>query len=82
MTFWSVFPLVLLFVLFFLKVPVAYSMIISAASYFIFAPNAMDITMMVQKMISANSSFVYLAIPFFTCAGVVFYYSGDRKSVL
>lgn len=76
MTFWSLFPIILLFILFFLKVPVAYSMILSAASYFLFSPNNLDITMLLQKMISANSSFTYLAIPFFTTAGVIFNYSG------
>lgn len=76
MTFWSIFPIIILFVLFFLKVPVAYSMIIAAVSYFLFCPGTPDISMLLQKMISANSSFTYLAIPFFTCAGVVFGYSG------
>lgn len=82
MTFWSVFPIIVLFVMFFLKVPVAYSMIISAASYFLFCPDTPDISMMIQKMISANSSFTYLAIPFFTCAGVVFEYSGITRRLM
>ncbi len=82
MSFWSIFPIIVLFIMFFLKVPVAYSMIIAASSYFIFCPGTMDVSMMIQKMISANSSFTYLAIPFFTCAGVVFDYSGITKRLM
>lgn len=82
MTFWTFFPLVLMLILFFLNIPCAYSMIIAAAVYFIFAPNSMSLDMMMQKMISANSSFTYLAIPFFICAGVVFDYSGITKRLM
>lgn len=38
MNFWMIFPAVILFVLFFMRVPVAYSMIISGAVYFLFNP--------------------------------------------
>lgn len=82
MSFWAFFPIIVLFVLFFLKVPVAYSMIIAATSYFFLCPGTPDISMMMQKMISANSSFTYLAIPFFTCAGVVFGYSGITSRLM
>ncbi|OOB80193.1 MAG: C4-dicarboxylate ABC transporter [Epulopiscium sp. Nuni2H_MBin003] len=82
MDFWTLFPILLLFVLFFLKVPVAYSMIISSIVYFNFAPDSPNVAVMVQKMIAANSSFTYLAIPFFTCAGVVFGYAGITKRLL
>lgn len=69
-------------VLFFLNVPVAYSMIMSGAVYFLFAPNSMSLDMMMQKMVSANSSFTYLAIPFFVCAGVVFEYAGITRRLM
>ena len=82
MSFWSICPIVILFLLFFLKVPVAYAMIASAASYFLFSPQDLEITMMIQKMVSANSSFTYLAIPFFTMSGVVFNYAGITERML
>ncbi len=82
MTFWSVFPIVILFVLMFMKVPVAYSMILSATSYFLFSPQHLEIMMMLQKMVSANSSFTYLAIPFFTLSGVIFNYAGITERLL
>ncbi len=82
MTFWSVFPLVLMLVLFFLRIPVAYSMIIAGGIYYLANPDAMDIVMLCQKLVSANSSFIYLAIPFFTCAGVVFNYAGITRRLM
>jgi tripartite ATP-independent transporter DctM subunit len=33
-------------------------------------------------MIAANESFVFLAIPFFTCAGVIFNYSGITRKLM
>ena len=71
MTFWTVFPIALLFLLFFLKIPVAFAMLMASAAYYLFSPDSMNITMMIQKMVAANSSFTYLAIPFFTCAGEI-----------
>ena len=69
-------------VLFFLNIPVAYSMIMAGSVYFLFAPDSMSLDMMMQKMISANSSFTYLAIPFFICAGVVFDYAGITRRLM
>ena len=82
MTFWSWFPIVILFVLFFLKVPIAYGMLVATAAYFLWGPNSMDITSLVQQMVSANQSFIFLAIPFFTGAGVIFNYSGITRRLL
>ncbi len=82
MSFWTIFPLVVLFVLFLLKIPVAYSMIISGAVYYLFSPDAMDVTLLCQKLIASNSSFIFLAIPFFTSAGVIFNYSGITRRLM
>ena len=59
MEFWTIFPLVLLFALFFLKIPVAYSMIITGVVYYLFSPNSMNIVLMCQKLVSSNSSFIW-----------------------
>lgn len=82
MSFWTIFPLILLFVLFFLKIPVAYAMIATGVVYYLFSPNSIDITLMCQKLVASNSSFIYLAIPFFTCAGVIFNYSGITRRLM
>ncbi|MDR1315974.1 MAG: TRAP transporter large permease [Spirochaetales bacterium] len=82
MNFWSFFPIVLMFLLFFLNIPVGFAMIIAASSYYLWGPNSMSVTMMCQKMIAANESFVFLAIPFFTCASVIFNYSGITRKLM
>ncbi len=82
MSFWSIFPIFFMFILFALRIPIAFSLIIASAMYYLWGPNAMNITTMCQPMVAANSSFVYLAIPFFTCAGAVFNYSGITRRLL
>lgn len=82
MEFWTIFPIIVLLILMFMKIPVAYSMIAATISYLIFCPNTPDVSMMIQKMVTANSSFTFLAIPFFICAGVVFEYSGITRRLM
>lgn len=82
MDIWIIIPIILLFVLFFLKVPVAYAMLISTLVYFSTNPNTMPTEMIVQRLISSHESFTYLAIPFFACAGIVFNYSGITKKLM
>lgn len=82
MSIWVIIPIILLFVLFFLKVPVAYSMVISTLVYFLTNPNTMPTEMVVQRLVSTHESFTYLAIPFFACAGAVFNYSGITNRLM
>jgi tripartite ATP-independent transporter DctM subunit len=76
MTLLSISPVILLFVLFALRVPIAISLLISTAVYFGFINTFMPKETMIQTMVASMESFPYLAIPFFTCAGVVFNYAG------
>lgn len=82
MSFWAYFPIILMFLLFFLKIPVAFSMIISAAVYYLLSPGSLNVVLLCQRLITANSSFVYLAIPFFTCAAVIFNYAGITRRLM
>ena len=75
-------PIILLFVLFFLRIPVAFAMIFSSLVYFMFINTTMPIDISVQRIISSMESFPYLAIPFFACAGVVFNYAGITKRLM
>lgn len=45
-------------------------------TYFLLNDEAMSNQFLTQRLTSTMESFVYLAIPFFTCAGVIFNYSG------
>lgn len=82
MTFLSFLPLIIMFALFFLRIPVALSLLAAAAFYFTFINTLLPIEMMVQSMMATTESFSYLAIPLFTCAGVVFNYSGITEKLL
>ena len=79
---WAWIPIVIMFALFFLRVPVSYGMVISAAVYLLFGEGSMNVITIVQRMQASQESFVYLAIPFFTCAGVVFNYCGITRRLM
>ena len=76
MTLLSFSPIIILFALFALRVPIAMALLIATAAYFGFVNTFMPKETMIQTMVASMESFPYLAIPFFTCAGVVFNYAG------
>ena len=75
-------PIIVMFGLFALRIPVAFALIIAAIVYFSFINTTMPIEIMVQTLVSSTESFPYLAIPFFTCAGVVFNDSGISERLM
>ncbi|WP_323038928.1 TRAP transporter large permease [Gemmobacter sp.] len=76
MTLLSFSPILVMFALFALRVPIATALLIATAVYFGVVNTFMPKETMIQNMVASLESFPYLAIPFFTCAGVVFNYSG------
>lgn len=76
MTLLSFSPILVMFALFALRVPIATALLIATAIYFGVVNTFMPKETMIQNMVASLESFPYLAIPFFTCAGVVFNYSG------
>ncbi len=70
------FPIVILFVLFFLNVPIALSLIGASLYYFSFINTGIPMSMVVQQFTTAVESFPYLAVPFFIMLGSVMNYSG------
>lgn len=81
-TFWCVFPLIFMLVLLVLKVPVAYAMMFPTMIYFMFGQGYASPEMMVQKMVTTTETFTYLAVPFFTFAGVIFNYAGITRRLM
>lgn len=75
-------PLIIMFVLFLIRIPVALALLISTAIYFTFINTLMPTEMIIQSMMATTESFPYLAIPLFTCAGVVFNYSGITRRLI
>lgn len=82
MSFTVWFPLLLLFLFLFMKIPVAFSLAFSTLVYFMFNSSSQPTDIMVQNMLSGTTSFTYLAIPFFTAAGVIFNYLGITERLM
>lgn len=76
------FPVALLFILFFLDVPIALSLIGSSLYYFTFINTAIPMRMVIQQFVTAIESFPYLAVPFFIMLGSVMNYSGISEKLM
>jgi tripartite ATP-independent transporter DctM subunit len=81
-TFVSFTPLILMLVLFFLKVPIAFSLFLSSMYYFAFINVTMPVDLALQNVINSLQSFTLLAVPFFIMVGVVMNYSGISKRLM
>jgi tripartite ATP-independent transporter DctM subunit len=75
-------PVIVLFVLFFMNIPVAFSLIGSSLFYFIFINNSMPTEMVIQQYVTAVESFPSLAVPFFVMMGSVMNYSGISGAMM
>lgn len=75
-------PILVLFILYFLGLPIAYALLGSAIFYFTFFDAGMPADLVLQKFISSAASFPLLAIPFFVMAGSVMNYSGISKKLM
>lgn len=75
-------PVIILFVLFFLEVPIAFSLMGASLFYFIFINNTMPMEMVIQQFVTSIESFPYLAVPFFIMVGAVMNYSGISEALM
>ena len=75
-------PIAVLFVLFILNVPVAFSLIVATTTYFLFINTALPVDMIFQRMIASAESFPLLAVPFFITAGAVMNYAGISSRLM
>lgn len=75
-------PIIMLFVMFLLNIPVAFSLIASALVYFLFINESLPIALVMQRFITSAESFPLLAIPFFIMVGSVMNFSGISRSLL
>ena len=78
----SYLPILVLFVLFFLNVPVAFSLMGASLFYFIFINTSMPMHMVIQQFVTSVESFPYLAVPFFIMVGAVMNYSGISEALM
>lgn len=75
-------PVLVLFILYFLGIPIAYALFAAAIFYFTFFDAGMPPDLVLQKFITSAASFPLLAIPFFVMAGSVMNYSGISKKLM
>ncbi|MGY3569615.1 TRAP transporter large permease [Vibrio sp. SCSIO 43135] len=78
----SYLPIIILFVLFLLNIPIAFSLIASSMVYFLFINDSIPVSLVMQRFISSAESFPLLAIPFFIMVGSVMNYAGISRSLL
>lgn len=78
----SILPIIILFILFFLNIPIAYALIGSSLFYFIFINTSMPMQMIIQQFVTAVESFPYLAVPFFIMVGSIMNYSGISEALM
>lgn len=72
---------IVMLILLFLKVPVFISILAGAAVYFAANPNVNDV-IFAQRMISANQSTTFLAVPFFAAAGALMNCTGVTRRIM
>ncbi|MGL5614384.1 TRAP transporter large permease subunit, partial [Cetobacterium sp.] len=75
-------PVIILFILFFLNIPIAFALIGASLYYFIFQNNIMSVNMVIQQFVTSVESFPYLAVPFFIMVGSVMNFSGISSSLM
>lgn len=78
----SFLPIIVLFILFFLNIPIAYALIGSSLFYFVFINNTMPMQMIIQQFVTSVESFPYLAVPFFIMMGSIMNYSGISEALM
>lgn len=79
---YSFLPILILFILFFLNIPICLALMGSALFFFGFLDTSMDLDLIMQHFIRSAESFPLLAIPFFTMAGSIMNYSGISKRLM
>ncbi len=82
MNFMTWFPLILVFLLIALRIPVCISFISGAVFYFVYVAPEMPLNLVLSKMITSGMNFNLMAIPFFITAGLLMNYTGITKRML
>lgn len=78
----AIYPIIVLFILFFLNIPIAFALIGASLFYFIFINSSMPMEMVIQQFVTSIESFPYLAVPFFIMVGSVMNYSGISEALM
>lgn len=75
-------PIIIVFVLYFSSLPIAYALFGATVSYFTFIDTGSPTHLMFQRIITSTQSFPLLAIPFFIMAGSIMNYAGISEKLM
>lgn len=78
----SYLPIILVLLLYFLGVPIAFALFGSTIIYFAFIDTGTSVVLLLQRFVTSTQSFPLLAIPFFVMAGSVMNYSGISDKLM
>lgn len=82
MTFLALVPVLLVFILYFSGMPVAFALIASTLVYFGAITTGTPVELIFQKFVTSAQSFPLLAIPFFIMAGSIMNYAGISAKLM
>ena len=75
-------PVFMVFILYFLGMPIVYSLFGSTFFYFLFIDTSTKSWLILQKVMSSTQSFSMLAIPFFVMSGSIMNYGGISDKMM
>lgn len=78
----TIFPIVIVMILYFSSIPIAFALLAATLAYFTFASVGTPPDLILQKFITSASSFPLLAVPFFIMVGEIMNYSGISSSLM
>lgn len=78
----SYIPIIIVFLLYFSGIPIAYALFGSSLFYFSFLDTTSPVDLIFQKFVTSTQNFSLLAIPFFVMAGSIMNYAGISEKLL
>lgn len=81
-SFMSYTPLILVIIMFFLRVPVAFSLLGASIYYFAFINTSAPTDTALQNVVGSMQSFTLLAVPFFIMLGVIMNHAGVSRRLM
>ncbi len=78
----SYLPVIIVFLLYFSSIPIAYALFVATVSYFTFIDSTSPTHLIFQRIITSTQSFPLLAIPFFIMAGSIMNYAGISEKLM
>jgi tripartite ATP-independent transporter DctM subunit len=78
----TLFPLIIVFILYVSSIPIAFALLAAALAYFTFGDVGSPPDLVLQSFIIAGRSFPLLAVPFFIMVGEIMNYSGISASLM